>query len=520
MRWLYVIIFVWIFSTSAYFFQGGSWSSNASFDLIRAIVEKGSFNCTDYAYNSGDFIERDGRMIAYKAPGISFLGAPAWALLYWTLGPSITQSVNGLNAGLFFVVLMTTGLAAAWAGVWFFRFCLAIEPGRVRAAAFVTGVFFFGTMMFPFSTLLFGHVTAAAFCWVAFVRATGAVPVSKKWDGVLIGLYLGVAVTVEYLCLPVALAILALAFFQGDKRRLSGIILGAAPMAVALSAYHWNIMGVPWQTPYSKPPEMFSSQAAVGGVFIAPSFETIWHTTFGTFRGVFFSSPVLILGLWGLVEAWRRGGLYRNAAAASIFITALHFVFLWTFNGWTGGWTFGSRYFVPAVPFLAWPILLVIRKAKALTVLFATVSVGLMLVATSVNPQAPAPNKAASNGDVWFNYLFPAFIAGDLADHVQSVDEKYPIYEFWPTGLAFITHGNEKFAPKLQAVHKNYPPEICNPRHEAIKGATNSGINLGLPGLWSLVPLLLLWALMGGLLVHRIFILEKDVESNDLNSSL
>ena len=511
MRRLYLFIFVLLCVPGAYFFQGGSWSSNASFDLTRAIVEKGTFDCTAYAHNSGDFIEREGRTIAYKAPGVSFLGVPPWALLYWTFGPSITETVKGLNSGLFFVVFFTTSLAGAWAGVWFLRLCLALQPGAVRIAVFCTLAFFFGALLFPFSTLLFGHVTAAAFCWVAFVRTLDVVPVSKKWDGFLIGLYLGIAVIVEYLCLPIALAVLALAFFQGEKKRIPAIVLGAGLMAVCLFAYHWAVMGAPWRTPYSQPPEIFASQGALGGVFQAPSLNVIWHTTFGSFRGVFFSSPILLLGLWGLYEAWKQGGFVKKAAITSLFIAALHFVFLWTFNGWTGGWTFGSRYFIQAIPFLAWPMVLVAGKAKKLSGALAVISIAMMLVATSVNPQAPAPNHQATQGDVWFDYLFPAFFAGDLADHTQSVDQKFPVYEFWPRGFAFIAHGDAEKTQQMEEIHKACPPEICNPRHEAVNGASNYGLNIGLPGLWSLTPLLLVFCFLGWLIFRQIRIVEASL---------
>ena len=60
------------------------------------------------------------------------------------------------------------------------------------------------------------------------------------------------------------------------------------------------------------------------------------------------------------------------------------------FNGWHGGHSFGPRYLVPAVPFLALPLAPVLARWPRLSVALATLSAALMLLGTAVTAQVPA----------------------------------------------------------------------------------------------------------------------------------
>jgi hypothetical protein len=157
----------------------------------------------------------------------------------------------------------------------------------------------------------------------------------------------------------------------------------------------------------------------------------------------------------------------------------------------------------------------------------------MMIIATAVNPQVQRGNSDKAFPDPWFHYLFPAFFSGDVADQVQSVDEKFPRYEFWPRGRNYErlsrwtlnihvknpstgkpinldpndpNPARRDLYIKLQAdidadlanKYRRFPPTIYNPRHpDAPAGATNLGLLLGLSGLFSLLPLAGLWGLLG-----------------------
>jgi hypothetical protein len=77
--WLFLLVFI----TYAYFFNGGGWNQNAHFDLTRAIVERRSIRIDAYADNTGDTsVGRHNHVFANKPPGASFLGAIPYAPVY------------------------------------------------------------------------------------------------------------------------------------------------------------------------------------------------------------------------------------------------------------------------------------------------------------------------------------------------------------------------------------------------------------------------------------------------------
>ncbi len=502
------IIFLLVALSGAYFIQGGSWNQNARFDLTRAIVERQSLDCAPFADNSGDMVERNGMIIPYKAPGASFLAVPVWAALYLGGLRHVTHNPFAMNFGLHIITVSIGVIALAWAAMWFFRFCIALRPGAARQASWTTLAAFCGTILFPLGTIMLGHATVSAFIWVAFVRALAVVPGTEK-NGLAIGFLLGWAVAVDYLVLPAAAAIFVLAAMHGEKGRWRGILIGAMPAAIILGAYHWAVLGAPWRIPYSNPPIDYATPGAVGGLFLTPSFNAVWNTTFGPYRGLFFGSPILLAGLWGLKIVLKKESPWRKAALVSTFIIAVHFLFLWTFNGWHGGWTFGARYFSAAILFMAWPLILVIDRAKRGVQVAAVISVLMMFMVTSVNPQPPAGIPELAEPNPWFDYYIPAFAAGDLADHVQSALEMYPRYETWPRGRDLWEKIVESSGDALwkiqqrihwQKVAREHPSEIYNPRSPDVAGATNLGLLAGLPGLFSLIPLALIWGVLGYLL--------------------
>src|SRR3954471_5985547 len=77
-EWLAIRTFV----TCGYFFAGGGWNQNATFDLTRAIVERHTFAIDAYARNTGDVSFAGGHVYANKAPALAWLAAIPYAPLY------------------------------------------------------------------------------------------------------------------------------------------------------------------------------------------------------------------------------------------------------------------------------------------------------------------------------------------------------------------------------------------------------------------------------------------------------
>jgi hypothetical protein len=134
---------------------------------------------------------------------------------------------------------------------------------------------------------------------------------------------------------------------------------------------------------------MFQTRAPLLGIFGAPRISLLPRLLFMPYRGLLFWAPVLLPGLIALC-----GLLAQRARRREALLFLAIFLAFWlmnaSFNAWHGGGTFGPRYLVPAVPFLALPLVAAFERARALTWLFAGASIGLALLVTSVDPQVDA----------------------------------------------------------------------------------------------------------------------------------
>jgi hypothetical protein len=101
---------------------------------------------------------------------------------------------------------------------------------------------------------------------------------------------------------------------------------------------------------------------------------------------LFFTSPVLLLGLIAVFVM----GHNRERRPEALLFGSVFFAYLLmnsAFNNWHAGWTFGPRYLIPAIPFIALPLARVFARIPRLAVGFALLSIFLMFLFTAVDPQ-------------------------------------------------------------------------------------------------------------------------------------
>ncbi len=451
----------------AYFYQAGGWNQNSRFDLTRAIVEKRTSVIDGYHRNTGDHAKTDGHYYCDKAPGASWLAAVPYALIHAVAG-SEKPSRRYLDMSAYLVTVWSVAMPSA-AGVVALVLLLAALGVGLRVRLAIGAAYAFGTLAFPYATLLYGHQLMAALLVIGFAPLVRAR--RRMLDGgdpprpavlVAAGLALGYAVVVEY---PAALAVLpifvyACAFlWRSGWKHIAWLAVGGAIAAVALAAYHWIVFGGPLTLPYD-----FSTQSHRGQGFMgigAPRDGATWGVTFSSYRGLFYSAPWLLLSIPGAALLWRA---HRRAAPEIIVCAVIAVLTLWlnvSLVDWQGGWALGPRYLILALPFMAvlcagvleaipraWP-----RPARVGAWLafgaLAGYAAFLMLAGTAVKPEVPVYEKRP-----WQRFVFPQFYAGDLAVSTQSIDMK----------------GAPKTAPRA---------------------AWNLGHALGLSGKTSLVPLAL-----------------------------
>jgi hypothetical protein len=452
----------------AYFVGAPAWNENSRLALTRALVEDQSTMIDRFAVTTGDKSFRDGHFYSDKAPGTSFLAVPVYAVFHGlralvgaeppsvrvhSLDPRLRVADSepapearlpgdvlvydpSHRVALYLCSLLTVGLASVAAAAATFvvarRWC-----GSTDVAVRTAVVYALGTPAFVYSTALYGHqlcagllMSAFAIVVVADARAARSVPLCA-------GLLLGLAVMTEYTAAPIALVIAALGLQRG--RSFAGWMVAAGlPCAALLAAYHTVAFGNPLSTGYDF---VYRQEFAEGmrdayGLG-APDPVALWQITFGSYRGLFYISPVLLLAAWGLVRlALDSSRPHRAARVVALAIPIYLLLLNAGYYMWDGGASAGPRHVVPALPFLALGLVRAWAAVPRATLVLSIVSVGQSLLLANASPEV------AQFGD--------------------------PLWQFSIDRLLYRVPG----------------PEIRS---------TNAGLLLGLPGVLSLAPLLVLW---------------------------
>jgi hypothetical protein len=451
-RRLALEIFLLTFIAYAWFFGGGGWNQNANFDLTRAIVERHTFAIDAYADNTFDVSPFRGHIYANKAPGLSLLGCIVYAPLY------AIERVSGVDVNDWPAVTLNQWLCTAGvcgiSGAWLIAmiFLYARRYVDATSAASLALLFAFGTYFFAYSTVFFPHVPTAAFLFAAF---------AMRDRPLLAGVFAGLAVLCTYI------AIVGVAILLIDRIRDAWKwIAGGALFAIVLLGYQTVCFGGPFHTSIELEGPYFKTPGAFLGVFVLPRLDVLIAVLLTRYRGLFFLSPVLILAIAGAVWMVRsRVALRELAVSIGVFLAFLLVVV--SFNNWDGGSAIGPRYLLPAVPFLAVPMMFVVLlcgagnpagvpvvtpvpvgKIAATTLIIALAAISFIFnfAVTAVNP---IPSRRIA--DPLFRYTFPLLIIG----HLPADTPPYPPLA-WKFSLGHVSV-NRNTADDAVAFRKHPP---------------------------------------------------------------
>jgi hypothetical protein len=463
------------FVSYAYFYEGGGWNQNTRFDLVRAIVERGTLKIDGYHENTGDKAMKDGHYYTDKAPGQPLLAVPAAVA---TRGMMKAAGMNAMSASRlvamsYVCTLFSVALPTALACACLFLIGLQLGAG-VNAAAFGALAMGLGTPIWPYATLMWGHALAAScllFGFAAALKLNHSETGEDVWWGVAVGVTAGWATVTEYQAAPASamLALFAIArvWPDGWPRRLrvaTGIAAGALPCVATLMLYLHFAFGSALHPSYKYVvgPFPWVSQGYFGLKY--PRIDVAFKLLFGLKRGIFILAPVTIVAPFGLRLLQKRPSTrLAGFAAAAIFVYYL--LLNASYAEWTAGLSYGPRIMGAGIPALcvglapAWEHFQRRGRSVLLTLLFVSVLFSLMGVSTT--PQPPFDSKYPITQVFW-----PAFWRGHLA--LEQISMLAPA-----DGDARGAHG-----------------------------AFNLGQLVGLRGLASLLPLLAIW-LMAGLAWSR-----------------
>jgi len=296
----------------------------------------------------------------------------------------------------------------------------------------------------------------------------------------LSGAVLGYAVITEYTAfLAVGILALYLLFSPGIRKYFLIWALGGLPSALLMMAYNQAAFNGPLTLAY----EFSTMPHRHLGYFMGlgiPSLKSAYHLLLSGHRGLFYSSPWLFFGLAGSFLM-----ILKNRFKAEAFVCLSIFAsFIWMNSSlvdWDGGWTFGARYLVPVIPFLAltayglachielnsrdrffslWKQLRNSYRFIIFLLLIAVIySIFMMLVATAVGPDVPKRMEpylirgSFPLRPVWpfQEFLWPCFFSGKLSVNVMSISGDIArdpgTFYAWNLGQRFGFRGLETLIP-------------------------------------------------------------------------
>lgn len=436
------------------------WNQNSRLNLVRALVEQQTTRIDAYVANTGDYAEFGDHAYTDKPPGLSLAGVPFYAAVLPLIGqPAVAQRLERLAGG----GAMATTLNPAGTGIrtdkvrhFVAQYLLTMVTVALPAAALgvllyaVLGLFGFARSLALLVTLGYGlatpalayagnyysHQFVAALVFGAFalllpwgqqpqarVGSLDRVPLLRTLDApvpavraLLFGLLCGYALISEY---PVAIMVAALGVYGLTRMSWKAIgfaILGGLLPIVLMGVYNLRSFDTIWPVGYAHS-ALWQNQHHTGFMSITyPRAEALWGLTFGSYRGLFFRAPWLLLAIPGFV-LWWRSREWRGAWWVTLISTIGLNLFYGSSIMWWGGFGVGPRYTVPMLPFLALAAAYGIRPlwrsmfGRGVTVALLVASAGLTWAETLARQSFPLDTILQP----WRDYTLPSWLSGDIA---------------------------------------------------------------------------------------------------------
>ena len=401
-----------------------------------SLVERGEATIDRYqtlTIDKAAFV-RDGRTHYYmdKAPGVTLMAVPfVWVTNAVTGAKSYDQVIDITNPKLAEFLRLRLHVAVAFGAAVLTAFAAVLLldlgtgiTGSPAAGLFAALGYALGSIVWGWSTTLFGHAPVAALLLIAtwaIWRGTSGERELERWRYPLMaGAALGWAVAIEF---PSALGGIAIGLWAlwrsreaawPVRRRLYLLAVGTAVVAILpLIAYNQFAFGTPLMTGYQGVVGFGGMNEGLFGLTY-PKPLALWGILFGTRRGLLWVAPVLVLGVVGLVRmicnpATRDLGWLAAAVVGIVLAINASYAY------WDGGASVGPRHSVPAIPFLALglaPLWASLRSRGA-----RIAAVGLLALSMAINLIVAATDIFASEAlttPVWTRNFQGLFVHGKL----------------------------------------------------------------------------------------------------------
>ena len=378
----YALLFLALFVPFTYFNHSDGWNQGVRLAELHAIVLKGTLRIDDYISYTGDRALIDGHYYSEKAPAMVVAALPSFALTV------AVQKALGIDPDApaatrwseWIATAFSIGLLAALGGVAFHA--LLLEKFGALTAVLGTFALFLGSITFPYATSLFAHAGTIGLIAIALWGAVGAA--SSRRD-VIAGLAAGFAVASEY---PAILpgAVIGLYLLSKDWRRMLRYGLATLPAAALILVNNFAISGSLFKLGYGSNPLFPEIAANTAFGFSLPARAAIYALLLGEYRGLLFWSPVMLMGIPGLIQMFRKDRALAVMTVAGCLLIMLQVA---AFYSWFGGNAVGPRYLSPALPLFGLAAAFGIKRFPEMGMLLLLVSIGLMGMVTAIAIDPP-----------------------------------------------------------------------------------------------------------------------------------
>jgi len=371
-RWLFVLAF------SVYLFTaGGSMTITDAvvmFDVTQNLVERHTVAMSSSLLGMEAHRGADGRYYSPFGVAQSLYNIPFYLAAKLFVGSTGFRLGKPDSVAKAFVALGQTLLGAVI--VWqVFRLGVLVT-GNMIASSLAALTLAFGSILWPYARFGFNQPLACATLLASVIAAIRGVQTNHLRPIVVPSIWISVSLMTRHEMVLGAVPIAAFLFNAGPAtrqvrwRRLAifapGVMVGLA-IWLAFNAVRF---GNPFDAGYLRDPAPEFGSSILGGLLAL---------LFSPAASVFLYSPFTVLGFAGLLLFFRRD---RTLAA---FLSSLVLIFLIcyaTLGNWLGGRSYGSRYLLVVLPYLAvgWAFMLAELSTRARWIAFAVVTaIGIAL---------------------------------------------------------------------------------------------------------------------------------------------
>lgn len=362
--------------------------------LSYAVVNNGSINIDPYASTTVDEAYYNGHYYTSQAIGASIPAAGVLVVYRAITGDKNPNPSN--HVPLYLITLLVVSVPSALAAMLLLRYFVNFSGDTVTALVPIAALWF-GSLIFPYSSLFYSYMPALLLCLAAFIiiencADTGVFSLQQL---TAIGLLISFGVFTSYdTALVAGPLIIYLFILLKRKAGFVFFILGALPALFMQLAYNQLCFG----SPFSFGPMNVSNPEWAAGIrdtsyFLhLPRIASLYKLLIMPGRGLLWISPFLLFCIPGFVHMFRATE-HRRRASLCLGVAALFLYFNSHFPDPSGGVSPGPRYIITALPFLLIPIFFAYRAAgaggKTLFVALALFSIIKMSVISITDPHVP-----------------------------------------------------------------------------------------------------------------------------------